>query len=132
MVALYRWHIANSLARLWRDRLDRVQARLQRRPAGIDAWQWRIEVRILSYLLTRYGGDPDLRPPPRRPRPLTYDRQRDPTDGPPPRSSGEIRGTVERIAEANQEAEKKLGGGGDVYIPNGFVRMLSDWFGPRP
>ena len=39
----------------WTTRLRDANARLRSAPDHRDAWQWRIEVRILSYLISRYG-----------------------------------------------------------------------------
>jgi len=40
----------------WTERLRDANARLQNTPDHRDAWQWQIEVRILSYLISRYGA----------------------------------------------------------------------------
>jgi len=39
----------------WVERLRDANVRLQNDPSHRDAWQWQIEMRILSYLISRYG-----------------------------------------------------------------------------
>lgn len=68
------------------------------------AWRWQIKVRILSFLLGRYGDDPDLRLPPRPAANLPYTCRAElgPDYGKPPRSPAAIRAVLDRIAAVNR------------------------------
>ena len=91
----------------WRRRCIHLATALRTAARDDDAWQWRIHLRILSYLLRRYGHvapAPLDSPPPAEPfteaEPTVYPLA-DPTEGRPPRSREEIRIVLIRIAVAN-------------------------------
>ena len=44
-----------ELADRWRERLPELQARLEDAPGDLAAWHWRAEVRVLRFLISRYG-----------------------------------------------------------------------------
>ena len=50
-----------DLAEKWRARLPIVEAQLEREPAL--AWHWRAEIRVLRFLVRRYGQDDEIAPP---------------------------------------------------------------------
>ena len=82
----------------WRARLSHCQSELQREPRGSHAWRWRIQIRVLSFFLSRYGDAPTvdwpaptLTPPISRwPRRLAVARPTKP-----------VRAILERIAAEN-------------------------------
>src|SRR5262245_10166771 len=52
--------IVSRLAIGWMAQLRRLQKSLLREPAHAMAWRWKIRAKILTYLILRYGADPDL------------------------------------------------------------------------
>lgn len=51
---------ASRRARVWASRLCCLQASLKRDPTHRQAARWRQQIKVLSYLLARYGEDPGL------------------------------------------------------------------------
>jgi hypothetical protein len=49
-----------SLVANWRDRMARVRSSLLREPTSPLAWRWRMEVKVLAFLQSRYGTDAKL------------------------------------------------------------------------
>ena len=45
----------DDLAEKWRQRLPLVEAQLGNAPRDMSAWHWRAEIRVLRFLLHRYG-----------------------------------------------------------------------------
>lgn len=98
-----------SESNTWADRLERVQATLQRDPANPRAWFWRMQAKILTYFVRRYGDGPcvtDTFPAePHRPqaaytrRPLRQAR--------PLHSPQQIRDILWRIHDANQRCHRR-------------------------
>jgi hypothetical protein len=105
MVATGRPPFANELIAAWQARRDDVRAALERDPEHLNAWLWRIQERILTFLLARYADDESLSPPPAE-RPSSPPQVREglgPDYGEPPKSRDLIRRVLERIAEANRD-----------------------------
>ena len=46
-----------DLADRWRERLPELQARLEGAPGDLAAWHWRAEMRVLRFLISRYGQE---------------------------------------------------------------------------
>ena len=95
--------VANLLAVAWQARLEGIHAMLLYEPSGARAPLWKIQVRILSFLLSRYGSDPSIEWP-RPPMFQSCDRLTFVVPlhgGKPPRSPDVIREVLRRIAEAN-------------------------------
>ena len=46
-----------DLADKWRQRLLHLQAQLADAPRDLGAWHWRAEIRVLRFLVSRYGCD---------------------------------------------------------------------------
>ena len=95
--------VESMLARLWAQRLRSLQSSLHLDPGDPYAGYWHIQARVVSFLLARYGDDPNLPWPGESPRPAhgEYGEFHPPT-GKPPRSAKPIRHTLERIAETNR------------------------------
>jgi hypothetical protein len=55
-----RLSVASRLAGQWVARLRELQASLNSHPNDWSAWRWHIHVKILIYLVRRYGADPAL------------------------------------------------------------------------
>lgn len=52
-------HVAAShLAIRWIKRLRELQCKLANEPEHWSAWRWRIQIKVLIYLIMRYGADP--------------------------------------------------------------------------
>jgi hypothetical protein len=83
-----------------------TRASLERSGRHPQAWLWRIRLRILTFLLSRYGH---RRPaaPPRAPRPVPRAVNRLQVEGPSPRSAASLRTALERIAQLNRERPQK-------------------------
>lgn len=45
----------HDLADKWGERLLNLEAQLEREPANVMVWHWRGEIRVLRFLLRRYG-----------------------------------------------------------------------------
>ena len=50
--------IANRLAAGWQSRLQHLETVLDAKSIHALAWRWRTELRVLRFLLSRYGDDP--------------------------------------------------------------------------
>ena len=87
-----------------RERLTRAERLLRRDPESSIAWCWRIQIKILTFLLSVYG-DEEYSPPRSSQPPLEPvifgSIPRCPRG---PRSSVEIRAILQSIAEKNREA----------------------------
>jgi hypothetical protein len=77
--------VIGGVSREWSIRLARLQHLVETGASG-PAWLWRIRIRILGYLLARYGEPPALASPP-EPR-ETADEARVPPEPAPPVSMG--------------------------------------------
>ena len=84
MVLTGRYPYLNRMARAWAARLVAVRSALEREPSYIDAWLWRIQARILTFVVPRVltrtraargPGGLDSRPA-ETPREHLYDRAR--------------------------------------------------------
>ncbi len=98
--------LANPLAKAWEARLVSLRVLLQRSPSNVGAELWEIQVRVLSYLVARYGSDPCLDwPQAERIRPASAACSSPPfAGGKQPRSGEIMRVLLERIAEANRQS----------------------------
>ena len=47
------------LAQEWQMRLQSYQDAIEREPASPAAWHWRVQIKVLRYLLSRYGNEPE-------------------------------------------------------------------------
>ena len=93
----------------WADRLERVQTTLQRDPANPRAWFWRMQEKILTYFVHRYGDGPYLTD--------TFAAQPDrfgttyvgrrPKQTQPLHSRQQIRDILWRIHDANQRCQRR-------------------------
>lgn len=99
-----RWQPISRISANWHSQLQHFAARLERAPDDALAWQWRIQIKVLSFLIARYGK-PNLDWQPPQPRPTfwlvenLFLRYR----GKPARTGPVIRQTLERIADANRD-----------------------------
>jgi hypothetical protein len=50
--------LENSHAEHWRERLNYWENALAQKPDSPIAWRWRIQVKILRFMLSRYGAAP--------------------------------------------------------------------------
>lgn len=105
MVKAGRCSLSSQLVEAWQTRLRSIRGSLADDPANLDAWLWRIQERILSFLVARYADDEDLAAnPPRPPAPLERVRPGlGPEYGSPPKPHELIRRLLERIADANRK-----------------------------
>jgi hypothetical protein len=95
------------LARLWAQRLRSLQSSLHLDSGDPYAGYWQIQARVLSFLLARYGDDPNLPWPGESPIPACGGRiEFQLPTGRPPRSAESIRQTLERIAETNDDCRR--------------------------
>lgn len=94
-------HPASPLAASWLSQLRHLNSSLSEESANALACHWRIRIKVLSFLVSRYGDDPSL----------AFERRGDTTNtyipdievqDKPLRSRQAIRKTLNRIAEANQ------------------------------
>lgn len=93
------------LAAEWISQLRLLQQSLRDDPQHSQAWRWRIRVKVLTYLILRYGGDPWIDPRASRDcrRPLLTLRAIFPRAGSPIRTRRELREILARIAEINRD-----------------------------
>ena len=94
--------VVSRVAAGWQVRLRELQSAVLQDPTNERAWQWRIQAKVLSFFLSRYGKDPDLDweeeasalavQPPHLPFRHFV----------PPQSPIRIRELLERIADANR------------------------------
>ena len=99
---------ASQRAAAWATELQHLNSFLQLDPANPEAWRWRMQVRILSFLIARYGTEPSRgaepvehvasSPVPAVPFPERHSRSL--------RARGVLRQFLERIADANQQRRK--------------------------
>lgn len=88
------WH---RVVHDWQRRRDALQAAIDADEESSHAWLWHARLRVLDYMLARYGGLPDA--------PTTTERANDsahidgPTDGPPARSGKKFRARLHGIAD---------------------------------
>lgn len=94
---------ASPLTADWIVQLRQLQQSLRDDPHCSQAWRWRIRVKVLTYLVLRYGADPVMeRRAANRPA-LPFSALRDMMAGygSPPRTRRELRQILNRIAEIN-------------------------------
>lgn len=104
MVKAGRHPFAEQLIGAWQARLDEVRTSLERDPAHLNAWLWRIHERILGFLVARYADDQNIMPDefrPPRPRALIGSNL-DAHRGAPPKSRELIRRLLQQISAANR------------------------------
>jgi hypothetical protein len=94
------------MAGVWQARLGEIRGSLKRDPSHANAWFWRIQKRILHFLVSRYSQDQSfgvnvLRRPV-APRHAVSKLGAD--YGRPPKSGVQIRRLLDRIADANRDA----------------------------
>lgn len=94
----------SRLASSWIAQFRDFKARLMAGPTHRDAWRWHIQLKILNYLILRYGPDPwlDERCSTASSIPLAAQIGRRIADGEPLRSQSELRKILDRIAEINR------------------------------
>jgi hypothetical protein len=93
---------ASALGAAWSSRLESLQSALSRDPGHAQAWRWRIQIKVLTFLLSRYGAAPNLdwqeqRPP----APVVPPDILDSAHGKPLRSHGAIRKSLQHFEEVN-------------------------------
>jgi hypothetical protein len=95
---------ASSLAVRWSTQLRSLRRALMGEPSSHEAWNWRIRIKVLSYLVSRYGDDPAIESHPEAGLPPISSIV--PKDSAfkehPPRSAAELRTLLHRIAEAKR------------------------------
>jgi hypothetical protein len=52
-------HPSSQLAAVWLSRLHDLKTALKADPESFQAWHWRIQIRVLTFLISRYGDDPN-------------------------------------------------------------------------
>ena len=94
-------HPASPPAASWLSQRQELESRLSRDRTNSLAWYWRIRIKLLTFLLARYGTAPHLNiTTPGSPAPKCVVQKQ---ESPPLRSQSEIRATLDRIAVANIE-----------------------------
>ena len=99
----------SALAQGWQTRLQHYQTALEREPLSVQAWQWRIEIKVLRFLLSRYGSAADWGSPPAHllaPTPSLFIALGAFEAGKKPRSRAAIRHTLQHIATVNRTTAK--------------------------
>jgi hypothetical protein len=95
---------ASRLAVRWLTQLRSLRRALVREPSSHEAWHWRIRIKVLSFLVSRYGDDPAIESrlgaghPPISlivPKDSAYKEH-------PPRSAAELRELLHQIADAKR------------------------------
>jgi hypothetical protein len=82
----------------WRDELASCRYRLTQDATDLNAWIWRIRVRILSFLLSQYRGGTSCIP--RRPIiRVRFEGDSGSSMNRPPRSGSVLRPLLDRIAD---------------------------------
>jgi hypothetical protein len=93
---------ASPLGAAWSSRLESLQSALSRDPGHVQAWRWRIQVKVLTFLVSRYGACPNLdRQEQRPPTPVVPPDILDSAHGKPLRSHQAIRKSLHHIEEGN-------------------------------
>ncbi len=104
-------HPVSALAEEWRARLRICQDAIAREPLAAQGWHWRVQIKVLRFLLARYGNQPESGsvpakselPLPKRPLFVLFGAR---DTGKAPRTRQTIRHTLERIAKVNQEVDR--------------------------
>lgn len=95
---------AFPLSAKWIAQLQQLQQSLRNDPHNFQAWRWRIRIKVLTYLVLRYGGDPSVEFKaclvPVRLLPVIGDVAA--ICGTPVRTRWELREILSRIAEINR------------------------------
>ena len=97
----------------WEARRKAVESRLHRHSlSGGRKWYLIIESKILTFLLARYGRDPELdwTPTPKVPPAFDIKARRRGGEIKRPKSGAEIRVLLARIADANEEGLREFRG----------------------
>lgn len=95
----------------WTSRLVSLRARVETEHEG-PAWLWRIQIRILEYLVARYSGAPELGLAPprargraaRRPAPIAKPASPRPAAAQPPRSIGALAPLLRDLVLVNESS----------------------------
>jgi hypothetical protein len=104
-------HVASPVSALtqdWQARLQQSQDALRREPAARQAWHWRVQVKVLRFLLARYGDAPHeavAAPAGQLPGHQLFLMLNVLGIGKKPRSRETIRRTLENIAAVNRTAK---------------------------
>jgi hypothetical protein len=94
-------HPESPSAASWLSQRQELESRLNRDRANPLAWYWRIRIKLLTFLLARYGAAPHLSTAtPRSPAAKCVIQKQ---ESPPLRSQSDIRIMLNRIATANIE-----------------------------
>lgn len=95
------------MADQWRWELDSLTDLVQRQEPNFGQWYWWIRIRILEFLLARYGPEGhEVRP---EPRPIDDIRAGDPVRfGPLPRRGACFRMPLERVSRENEFSRHPL------------------------
>lgn len=96
-------HLASRRVAAWQGEWEFLQRSLAREPGASQAWWWKIRLRVLAYVIVRYGADPAVRALDHLPEPrassgdFTFAERR--TVEPRPREA--LGAHLKSIAEAN-------------------------------
>jgi len=92
----------SQLAASWSARLQRLESALLDAPHSAQAWRWRVQVKVLHFLLARYGGRTDLDGErPRTETPTTPPESSLPDKSKPPMAPLKMRRVLVRVAQGN-------------------------------
>jgi hypothetical protein len=95
---------ASTLAARWLSQLRELTSAIGRDPSDSFAWRRHIRIKLLSFLLSRYGGDPSLGfNSEEAVRPTCGKTSLQKQDAKPFRQQSVIRTMLDRIAESNTE-----------------------------
>lgn len=92
-------HSETSLPSIWEERLHYWEATLTRDPDSPVAWRWRIQIKILRFLLSRYGSFESAPSPPEESPTITVFNV--PSHPSPPKSDLTLRRSLFRVAKSN-------------------------------
>ncbi len=96
-------HGTTRMATDWRLRLNYCQSKLQGGQHDRQAWRWKIQIRVLSFFLSRYGDVPTVEWLPTESSPPISRWPRHPVVAQPPIP---IRRCLQRIAAANAGCDR--------------------------
>lgn len=81
-------------------RLRRLEVALQESPHSIQSWHWRAQIKVLSFILSRYGDQTDVPTLPPKNQPLLHFEV--PKWPNPPKPRGKLRKILKRIKKTNE------------------------------
>jgi hypothetical protein len=89
-----------ALSALWIVRLRHLKTALEQSPNSVQAWHWRAQVKVLRFMISRYGDQTDVPTLPPKNQPLLHFEV--PKWPNPPKPRGKLRKILKRIKKTNE------------------------------